>query len=333
MIMKTSQSLLRLFAGITALLLTATSAPAATIQVLETFDYPGTGNLTLPQKINDQGVIVGVFIDVNGVARAFLRGRNGQFSRPFVEPNDTGNLTQGRGINSARIVCGEYLDGNTGNFHGYFLVHGRFTEFDVTDATNTIPLAINEANDFSGTTVLNDGTQPAFFSLGGTITTVAIPDTLATLAYGLNSSNQAAGYYLDLDGVTTHGWARDTDGTLTFPIDPAGSVGTVLFDNNDSNWVVGRYADASGVTHGLFYMSPDDILTFDYPGSAFTSLNGINQNGYICGRFVDSAGIAHGFVAKVNPDETGSSNQGVRITPSNPAHPVVEKVGAATVAF
>jgi len=62
---------------------------------------------------------------------------------------------------------------------------------------------------------------------------------------------------------------------------------------------VGRYADASGVTHGLFFVPPNNFFTFDFPGSAFTSLNGISSQGNITGRYVDAAGIAHGFIARV----------------------------------
>jgi len=62
---------------------------------------------------------------------------------------------------------------------------------------------------------------------------------------------------------------------------------------------VGRYADASGVTHGLFFVPPNNFFTFDFPGSAFTSLNGISSQGNICGRYTDASGIAHGFIARV----------------------------------
>ena len=58
-----------------------------------------------------------------------------------------------------------------------------------------------------------------------------------------------------------------------------------------------RYA-SSGVTHGLFFLPPNNFFTFDYPGSTFTSLNGINDRGIICGRYVAS-GIARGFLARV----------------------------------
>src|SRR4029077_7612772 len=97
------------------------------------------------------------------------------------------------------------------------------------------------------------------------------------------------------------------DGTLHFPIDPPGSVGTVLFGVN-KNSVVGRYADSSGVTHGLFFVPPSTFVTFDYPGSTFTSLNGISSQGSICGRYVDASGLAHGFLAQANGTPSGSQS-------------------------
>ena len=63
--------------------------------------------------------------------------------------------------------------------------------------------------------------------------------------------------------------------------------------------MVGRYADSSGVTHGLFFVPPNKFFTFDYPGSTFTSLNGINREGFICGRYTDASGIDHGIIARV----------------------------------
>jgi len=132
------------------------------------------------------------------------------------------------------------------------------------------------------------------------------------------------GYFIDAAGIL-HGYYRDANGALHFPIDPSGSTATVLFGLNDSNWVVGRYADSSGVTHGLFFMTPGDFLTFDFPDSTFTSLNGINQQGFICGRYVDTTGITHGFLAKVNPTATGEPNhKNLPLVKVKPAKPVLE---------
>ena len=73
----------------------AQQAPnSGSIEVITTFDYPGTGNSTLPQKINERGDIVGEFIDSNGVARGFIRFKDGSFSAPIVDPNDTVGFTE-----------------------------------------------------------------------------------------------------------------------------------------------------------------------------------------------------------------------------------------------
>src|SRR5438067_7794134 len=87
----------------------AQQAPdSVSIRVITTFDYPGAGNLTQPQKISDTGDIVGSYFDSNGVYRGFIRFANATFSAPIVDPNDTCNSTSERGINTSRLICGEY---------------------------------------------------------------------------------------------------------------------------------------------------------------------------------------------------------------------------------
>ena len=137
------------------------------------------------------------------------------------------------------------------------------------------------------------------------MTEFTVTDATATLAYQLNATNQSCGYYIDSSGVT-HGFWRDSDGTINAPIDPVGSTGTILFGNNDKNQMVGRYSDATGATHGILFMPPDRFVVFDFPGATFTSLNGINGRGLVVGRFTDpSTGIDHGIRAKVVPSGAG----------------------------
>src|SRR5213594_4875361 len=76
------------------------AANSGSIEVITTFDYPGSGASTLPQKINERGDIVGVFIDSLGVERGFVRFSDGSFSAPIVDTNDTVGFTAGRGINN-----------------------------------------------------------------------------------------------------------------------------------------------------------------------------------------------------------------------------------------
>jgi hypothetical protein len=304
----------------------AQQAPnSGSIEVITTFDFPGTGNSTLPQKINERGDVVGIFLDSNLVSRGFVRFSDGSFSAPIVDPNDTVGFTEGRGINNSRTVDGDYVGGDN-ELHSFFLSNGTFTQYDVPGALETNLLSINDAGDFTGGFDPDgSGIFQAFVSVGGTLTSFSVPGAASTFAYETNNSNQlVVGYYIL--GVL-HGYYRDANGALHFPIDPSGSVATVLFGLNDRNWVVGRYADASGVTHGLFFVPPNNFFTFDYPGSAFTSLNGINDQGFICGRYVDASGIAHGFLARVTGTppatpagtEMKADNSRSLVTPLNPS--------------
>ena len=305
----------------------AQQAPnSGSIEVITTFDYPGTGNLTLPQKINERGDIVGVFIDSLGVTRGFVRFSDGSFSAPIVDPNDTVGFTEGRGINNSRTVVGDYT-ASDGTIQSFLLSGSTFTEYDVPGAVFTAVLSINDAADFTGTFIDGSGIQQAFVSVGGTVTLFSVPGAAATLAYDINNSKRlVVGYYIDGSGIL-HGYYRDANGALHFPIDPPGSVGTILFGDNNRNFVVGRYADASGVTHGLFFVPPNNFFTFDFPGSTFTSLNGISSQGNITGRYVDAAGIAHGFIARVRgtpptkaagPEMKAFDSRSL-VTPLNPA--------------
>jgi hypothetical protein len=300
--MKPKQIFISILAVLFVFLLMGTfaqqAANAGSIEVITTFDYPGTGNSTLPQKINERGDIVGEFIDSNGVTSGFVRFSDGSFSAPIVDPNDTVGFTEGRGINNPRTVCGDYATSD-GNSHGFFLSSGTFTEYDVPGALSTALLGINNPGDFTGTFSNDNVTQQAFVNIGGTFTSFSVPGASSTLAYQINNSKRlVVGYYVDASGIL-HGYYRDANGALHFPVDPSGSTTTILFGDNNRNWVVGRYTDSSGVTHGLFFVPPDNFFTFDYPGSAFTSLNGISSQGNICGRYEDASGIAHGFIARV----------------------------------
>jgi len=274
------------------------AASSGSIDVITTFDYPGAGNLTLPQKINERGDVVGEFIDSTGVTRAFVRFSDGSFSDPIVDPNDTVGFTEGRGINNSRTVAGDYVISD-GTLHSFFLSGSTFTEYDVPGAVQTNLLSINDPGDFTGGFDDGSGVFQAFVGRGGTITSWSVPGALSTFAYEINNNKKlVVGYYIDAAGIL-HGYYRDANAVLHFPIDPSGSTATVLFGLNNKNWVVGRYADSAGVTHGLFFTPPNNIFTYDFPGSTFTSLNGINSQGIIVGRYVDPSGIAHGFLARV----------------------------------
>src|SRR5678816_648597 len=180
----------------------AQQAPnSGSIEVITTFDYPGTGNQTLPQKINERGDVVGEYIDSSGVARGFVRFSDGSFSDPIVDPNDTVGFTEGRGINNSRTVAGDYLISD-GTLHSFFLSGGTFTEYDVPGAVQTNLLSINDAGDFTGVFDPDgSGIFQAFVGRGGAITSFSVPGAILTAAFELNNSKQlVVGYYIDSSG-------------------------------------------------------------------------------------------------------------------------------------
>src|SRR5204863_8904837 len=109
---------------------------SGSIEVITTFDYPGTGNSTLPQKINERGDIVGIFLDSNLVSRGLVRRSDGSFSHPIVDPNDAVGVTEGRRINNSRTVAGHYA-ASDGNYHASFLSGRPFGQYDIPGAAST----------------------------------------------------------------------------------------------------------------------------------------------------------------------------------------------------
>jgi hypothetical protein len=310
--------------GLTGALAQSPDSPLAfSFQLVTTFDYPGTGNQTRPQKINDLGDIAGLFVDSSAASFGFMRLNNGNFSRPIADPNATSNFTEGRGINNARLVCGDYLD-SAGAFEGFFFSGHTYTNYLVPNSTTTIVLGVNNVGDFAGSNIpTSTGIQGAFLSIGGTVTEFAVTNATATLAYQLNTTNTSCGYYIDSAGVT-HGYWRDSAGTIHAPIDPAGSTGTILFGNNDRNFIVGRFSDSAGATHGILFVPPNRFLVYDFPGATFTSLNGINGSNQIVGRYTDpSTAIDHGIILQLVRGAAGVMLP--LAPPSAPAQPVLQR--------
>src|SRR5947208_9711724 len=102
-------------------------AATITIQVITTFDYPGSTK-TYPYAINDNNEIAGFFSD-SVATRGFTKTSDGQFSAPIIDPDDTHNLTAAFGINNSGTVCGYFF--GVDDYHGFFFSGGTYTQYDV----------------------------------------------------------------------------------------------------------------------------------------------------------------------------------------------------------
>lgn len=268
------------------------------VEVLATFDYPGDGNSTSAQNINDNGDITGSYDDAAGITRGFIRYSDGSFSAPIVEPNDAGGYTFPRDINNSGTLAGSYASAN-GFLHGFLLSGTTFTEVDVP-GSSTFLGGLNDAGDVVGSfTVSGSLYEKAFVNSGGVATPLDIPRAKASTGYGINNLGEIVGNYTEIGTGRGRGFYRAPDGTVTAPIEPRGSTFAFISHINDNGIIVGRYTTTDGVRHGLVLKMPHSFLSFDYPGATFTSVSGINNQGYVTGRFQGADGLFHSYLGQV----------------------------------
>jgi len=124
-----------------------------------------------------------------------------------------------------------------------------------------------------------------------------------TLAFGINSSGEVAGFYTDANSVN-HGFLRKPNGTFK-KFDPAGSTNTFVIGINNEGAIPGWYYDANNMMHGFLRARDGAITTFDAPGAGTGANQGtiagdVNDLGAIAGYYIDTNNVSHGFV--LNPD-------------------------------
>jgi len=306
---------------------TASSAQKPTIS---TFDAPGAGTGagqgTLGFDINPSGVIVGEYLDANGVYHGFLRSPDGEFAPPLDAPGagaGAGEGTQPYSINLEGAITGYYTDA-TGLSHGFvYAASGAFTSFDAPGAgipvgvpctppvicsNGTQGASIDRAGAIAGQYV---GTSDVFHgfvrSPDGAISRFDAPGagtgagqgTFVVFGDGINLSGAIVGGYSDTSNVF-HGFLRSPDGAIT-PFDPTDSQFTDPAGINEEGVIAGFYAKATGPYHGFVRSSTGQIASFDVSGAGTEAGQGtetfaLNDPGNVVGAYVDTSGVYHGFL-------------------------------------
>ena len=260
-------------------------------------DYPGA-TLTAAAGINPKGEIVGRYTDAAGVSHAFVRDANGVYST--IDYPGAGS-SFAWGISPQSDIVGHYMDGSRGR--GYRLWNGTFESFDFTVgsavAHSTFGFSVNSAGAIVGEykLVMQRLGDPghAFLFEDGVFTHISPAGAKAAVAWGINSSGESVGYYVDQQTPSgTHGWLRDAHGAYQV-IDYPGAILTNARGINPSGTIVGLYRDAGGQAFG-FVFAKGTFSSVQYPDAIFTRLSGINARGDIVGDYVDSANKTHGFL-------------------------------------
>ncbi len=143
---------------------------------------------TQPYNINDQGQIVGFYGDATG-EHGFLDDKG-----VFTTIDVPGYGTEVYGINAQGQVVGEYLDSGT-HGHGFIYDHGTYTfGIDVPGATDTFPVAINDAGVIAGSYFDATGGH-GFLDDHGVFTTIDVPGAGSTSITGMNNEGQLVGTF------------------------------------------------------------------------------------------------------------------------------------------
>jgi hypothetical protein len=138
---------------------------------------------------------------------------------------------------------------------------------------------------------------------GGSFASVSDPNVpttspVLTQLLGVNNSNNAVGFYADVNG-DFQGFSYNVAGKVFTPITLPPSFNatmTTATGINNAGVIVGFYLDAAGNTHG-FVDNTGSFTSFDDPNAVGnTTFFGINDDGLIVGSFLDMNGVTNGLV-------------------------------------
>jgi uncharacterized membrane protein len=154
---------------------------------------------------------------------------------------------------------------------------------------------INNLNQAVGNTVGGDEVEAVFYQNGVT-STIEIPGSIQSEAFGIENNARVVGAYTDTN-LVTHGYIY-FHGTVT-NIDYPGSTFTQAWGINDPQRIVGNFRDPkTQLQHGFLYNN-GNFTQLDVPGAVSTWPRKINNAGAIVGYFISGSGAdfhSHGFL-------------------------------------
>jgi hypothetical protein len=257
---------------------------------LTTFDVGQvyTGEL----QINAVGEIAGVYQDVSGEGRGFIRSANGSVTK--FNPGGLGGSTDVRGINNRGAVVGAYSTTNSiPPAQAYVRTRdGAITTFSIPGSDYVYPWGINDLGEVTGDYFYDGDTQVGGFvrSPGGMITTFKYAAGIVPLA--INRAGTITGWYGPPVG-NFEPFVRRPDGLIVpFTMPGMGAVNTEFMGLNEGGFITGSYTtiatDPPGTgpaeyMHG-FIRSPEGVISsFEAPGADSTTAVAINNFNVVTG--------------------------------------------------
>jgi hypothetical protein len=256
-------------------------------------DVPGAVQDGGVYGINDQGAVVGYYLDNSGRWYGYVKDSSGYTT---IDATSLGaSRTFAQGINNAGQVVGQYYDAR-GIGHGFLEDAGDYSRVDPPGTTYTVASRINSSGKIVGW--YNDASEAShgFLKDGSGYHLVDVPGASSMGVWDVNDTGVLVGSYGPSNGGLGLGFLKDNSGFHTIAATSMGAIQTLIYGNNNQGVMVGEFSDSSYKEHGLVY----DGATFaqvDYPGATVTRVLDINTSGQLAGAYTDGSGRYHGFIA------------------------------------
>ncbi len=245
-----------------------------------------------PNAMNDEGSIVGDYVDATG-NRGFLRTPDGTVTS-IDEPN-TQCGTAVAGITHEGAIVGYGGDSNCLSYGFIRESDGTFTTFSVPGAILTRLSATNSKGVIIGEYSVDGQSSAAYVrALDGTFQTFAVHGAIETAPIGINKKGEILGYFLD-ENIVEHGFVRNVRGKITkFDVPDAGATYPAAI--NDSGEICGSYFDYHEGVVDTFRRHVDGTFeTISLSGN--TAAKAINDDGTATG-YSTNNGSPFGFIWK-----------------------------------
>jgi hypothetical protein len=246
---------------------------------------PAGATQTIVFGINKHAVIAGAYVDANGVTHGFFGPLNGSYTS--FDYGGTSTATTPRGIDDNGDITGFANDPSfTIGLEFLRQADGTLMPIQKNGVTlDGVAQGIIKKDETSTGDYLdpNTGVRTGYLAMNGIYQSdVTLPlDVLTTNPRALNKHGTLAGFYVENDGVTTHGFILK-DGVVQV-VDADNSGTTVLEGINKKELAAGWVTDASGEPHAFTYDNATGTFTsIDVPdGSAGQQAWGVNDKGQI----------------------------------------------------
>lgn len=302
-----------------ALILTIINAGYAVDYTFSAIDHPDAAapSGTNASDINNSGMVVGYYRDINGDVYRGFSFNGGTFTTYYV-PGSLGTLVDG--VNDAGTLVGYYYDGAY-RMHGFIFQSGTYTTLDYPGAGHTIPADINNMGVIVGNW-WNGSAYRGFIYNNGVFTAIDIPGASSTFVEGINDAGIMVGRYSDANG--DHGFSL-VNGVFS-SIDVLNATLTRAYEINNSNKILGWYYNNEA--HGYSLTGDEYEFLPDFPGTPGTVYLSINDSEQYVGTYGGGPGDkVHSFLA------SAWHKVAIDIMPGNDANTINLKAKTISVAI